>query len=68
MIKLGTQGLRCSNLQREIGAESEDEEALERRGFWARVDLRLGIIDTTNVSRKRGREKETIIIAPKQFK
>ena len=33
MIKLGTQGLRCSNLQREIGAESEDEEALERRGF-----------------------------------
>ena len=46
--------------KRERGVESEDEEALEQRGFRARVDLRLGAIDTTNVNRKRGREKETI--------
>ena len=37
---------------------SEDEEALERRGFRAGVDLRLGAIDTTNVNRFRGRRKE----------
>ena len=54
--------------RREIGAKSEDEEALERRGFRAKVDLRLGAIDMTNVNRKRGREKETIKKAPKQFK
>ena len=42
------------------GAESEDEEPPERRGFQVEVDLRLGAIDTTNVNRKRGREKETI--------
>ena len=54
--------------QREIRAKSEDEEASERRGFRAGVDLRLGAIDTTNVNRKRGREKETIRKAPKQFK
>ena len=41
-----------------IGAESEDEEAPERRGFRVGVDLRLGAIDMTNISRKRGREKE----------
>ena len=51
-----------------IGAESEDEEAPERRGFRAEVDLRLSAIDTTNVNRKRGGEKETIKKAPKQFK
>ena len=27
-----------------------DEEASERRGFWAGVDLCLGVIDTTNVN------------------
>ena len=53
--------------QRERGVESENEEAPERRGFRARVDLRLGAIDTTNVNRKRGREKETIRKVPKQF-
>ena len=35
-----------------------DEEALERRGFRTRVDLRLGVIDTTNVNRFRGRRRE----------
>ena len=32
-------------------------EALERKGFWDGVDLRLGAIDTTNVN-KRERERE----------
>ena len=32
------------------GEGSEDEEAPKRRRFWARVDLRLGAIDTTNVN------------------
>ena len=40
------------------GEGSEDEEAPERRGFRARVDLHLGAIDTTNVNRKRGRERK----------
>ena len=40
------------------GEGSEDEEAPERRGFWAGVDLCLGAIDTTNVNRFRGRRKE----------
>ena len=35
-----------------------EEEALEQKGFWAGVDLRLGAIDTTNVNRFRGRRKE----------
>ena len=38
---------------------SEDEEAPERRGFRVGVDLRLGVIDTTNVNRKRGRERKS---------
>ena len=40
------------------GEGSIDEEALERRGFWAGVDLRLGTINTTNVNRNRGRKRE----------
>ena len=40
------------------GEGSVDEEALERRGFQAKVDLRLGAIGTTNVNRFRGRKRE----------
>ena len=40
------------------GEGSEDEEAPERRGFRARMDLHLGAIDMTNVNRKRGRERK----------
>ena len=40
------------------GEGSVDEEAPERRGFRARVDLRLGAIDTSNVNRFRGRKRE----------
>ena len=57
-----------SRNRRERGAKSEDEEAPEQRGFRAGVDLCLGAIDTTNVNRKRGREKETIRKVSKQFK
>ena len=40
------------------GEGSVDEEAPERKGFRAGVDLRLGAIDTTNVNKFRGRRKE----------
>ena len=40
------------------GEGSVDEEALERRGFRAGVDLRLGAIDMTNINRFRGRRRE----------
>ena len=53
-----------SRNQRERGAKSEDEEALEWRGFRAGVDLRLGAIDTTVVNIKRGRERKTIRKVP----
>ena len=43
--------------KRKRGVESEDEEALEQRGFRARVDLRLGAIDTTNVTEREGERK-----------
>ena len=43
------------------GEGSEDEEASERRGFRAGVDLRLGAIDTTNVNRNKGRKKKRTI-------
>ena len=35
-----------------------EEEASERRGFRAGVDLRLGAIDMTNVNKFRGRRRE----------
>ena len=53
---------------KERGAKSEDEEAPERKGLRAGVDLRLGVIDTTNVNRIERGKKETIKKAPKQFK
>ena len=40
------------------GEGSEDEEAPERRGFRAGVDLRLGAIDTTNVNNKKREKKK----------
>ena len=40
------------------GEGSEDEEAPERRGFRAGVDLRLGAIDTTNVNKKKREKKK----------
>ena len=40
------------------GEGSKDEEAPERRGFRAGVDLRLGAIDTTNVNETKGRKRK----------
>ena len=40
------------------GEGSVEEEALERRGFYAGVDLRLDAIDMTNVNRNRGKKKK----------
>ena len=48
------------------GEGSEDEEASERKGFRAGVDLRLGAIDTTNINRKRGKERKDNQKIPKQ--
>ena len=42
------------------GEGSKDDEAPERRGFRARVDFRLGVIDTTTINRNRGRKRKTI--------
>ena len=50
------------------GEGSVNEEAPERRGFRAGVDLRLGAIDTTNINSQRGRERLTIIKVPSNFK
>ena len=41
----------------------EEEDALERRGFWDGVDLRLSAIEQTN-ARKREGERETRRKAP----
>ena len=40
------------------GEGSVDEEAPERRGFRAGVDLRLGAIETTNINKFRGRRRK----------
>ena len=48
------------------GEGSENEEASERRGFRAGVDLCLGAIDTTNVTRKIGRKRKDNQKSPKQ--
>ena len=48
------------------GEGLEDEEAPEQKRFRVGVDLRLSVIDTTNVNRKRGREKKNNQKSPKQ--
>ena len=58
--KFSENALKASSSQNQTleGEGSEDEEAPERRGFRAGVDLRLGAIDTTNVNRNRGRKRK----------
>ena len=58
--KFSENALKESSSRNQIveGKGSVDEEALERRGFRAGVDLCLGAIDTTNVNRFRGRRRE----------
>ena len=42
----------------------EEVDAPEQRGFWDRVNLHFGAINTTNVNEKRRRKKETIRKVP----
>ena len=49
------------------GVGSEEDDVLERKGFWDGADLHLGAINTTNVNRRRGRKRKTIRKASKQF-
>ena len=58
--KFSENALKASSSQNRTleGEGSEDEEAPERRGFRAGLDLCLGAIDTTNVNRNRGRKRE----------
>ena len=48
------------------GEGLEDEETPERKEFRAGVDLRLGAIDTTNINRKRVKERKVNQKSPKQ--
>ena len=58
--KLSENALKASSSQNRTleGEGLVDEEAPERRGFRAGVDLRLGAINTTNINRNRGRKRE----------
>ena len=49
------------------GEGSEDEEAPEQRGFRVGVDLRLGAIDTTNVTELEGEKEKNNQKSPKQY-
>ena len=66
--KFSENALKASSSRNQTleGEQSEDEEAPKRRGFRVKVDLRLGAIDTTNVNRKRGRERKNNQKSPKQ--
>ena len=65
--KFSENALKASSSQNRTleGEGSKDEKASERKGFWAGVDLRLGAIDTTNVNKKRGRERKNNQKSPK---
>ena len=67
--KFSENALKASSSRNRIweGEGSEYEEASERRGFWAGVNLRLGAIDTTNVNRKRGKERKDNQKSPKSY-
>ena len=57
--KFSEKSLRApsSRNRTEEGVGLEKEDTPERRGFWDRVDLHLGVIEQTN-ARKRERERE----------
>ena len=58
--KFSENTLKASSSQNRTleGEGLEDEEAPERRGVRVGVDFRLGAIDTTNINKKRGRERK----------
>ena len=68
--KFSENDLKASSSQNRTleGEGSEGEEAPERRGLRAGVDLRLGAIDTTNINKQRGRERMKIRKVPSNFK
>ena len=65
--KFSKNTLKASSSQNRTleGEGLEDEEAPERRGVWVGVDFHLGAIDTTNVNKKRGRERKNNQKSPK---
>ena len=65
--KFSENALKASSSRNQMleGEGLEDEEAPKWRGL-AGVDLRLGAIDTTNVNRKRGKERKNNQKSPKQ--
>ena len=66
--KFSKNALEASSSQNRTleGEGLEDEEAPERKGFRVGVDLRLSVIDTTNVNRNRGRKRKDNQKSPKQ--
>ena len=60
--KFSEKSFRASSSQNGIweGVGSEEDNVLERKGFWDGADLRLGAIDTTNVNKRERGKKETI--------
>ena len=58
--KFSENALKASSSQNQTleGEGSEDKEVPERRRFRAGMDLHLGAIDTTNLNRKKGRERK----------
>ena len=67
--KFSEKALWASSLQKRIceGVGLEEVDALEQRLFRDGANLRLGAIDTTNVNKKRGRERDNQKI-PNTFK
>ena len=66
--KFSKNALEASSSQNQTleGEGLEDEEAPERKGFRVGVDLRLSVIDTTNVNRNKGRKRKDHQKSPKQ--
>ena len=66
--KFSKNALEASSSQNRTleGEGLEDEEAPERKGFRVGVDLRLSVIDTTNVNRNKGRKRKDHQKRPKQ--
>ena len=66
--KFSENALEASSSQNRTleGEGLEDEEAPEQKRFRVGVDLRLSVIDTTNVNRNRGRKRKDNQKSPKQ--
>ena len=67
--KFSENALKASSSRNQTleGEGSVDEEAPEQRGFRVGVDLRLGAIDTTNVTELEGEKEKNNQKSPKQY-